>query len=127
MFLRSYWKKTIPLEALLTVNDEAEELAWKLQADAGAPALHHLAPRDCLALRCACTVIFPLLRWAAAIASMPTLSRRRWSTHDVHSAFGIIGLPFDVQASTSWVWMGRCTTWCWTPSSTWALPLSALR
>ena len=47
VFLCSYWKKTIPLEALLTVNDEAEELAWKLQADAGALALHHSGPHDC--------------------------------------------------------------------------------
>ena len=33
----SYWKKAIPLEELLAVNNEAERLAWTLQADSGAP------------------------------------------------------------------------------------------
>lgn len=37
--LRSYWKKAIPLEELLAVNNEAEKLAWKLQADAGVRSL----------------------------------------------------------------------------------------
>ena len=31
----SFWKKAIALEELLAVNNEAEKLAWKLQADAG--------------------------------------------------------------------------------------------
>ena len=31
----SYWKKAIPLEELLAVNNEAERLAWTLQADSG--------------------------------------------------------------------------------------------
>ena len=31
----SYWKKAIPLEELLAVNNEAEKLAWSLQADSG--------------------------------------------------------------------------------------------
>ena len=31
----SFWKKAIPLEELLAVNNEAEKLAWSLQADAG--------------------------------------------------------------------------------------------
>ncbi|CAK0780359.1 hypothetical protein CVIRNUC_005025 [Coccomyxa viridis] len=33
--LESFWKKAIPLEELLAVNNEAEKLAWSLQADAG--------------------------------------------------------------------------------------------
>lgn len=33
--LCSYWKRAIPLEELLAVNNEAQKLAWKLQADAG--------------------------------------------------------------------------------------------
>lgn len=31
----SYWKKQIPLEELLAVDNEAQRLAWTLQADAG--------------------------------------------------------------------------------------------
>ena len=42
--LCSYWKKAIPLEELLAVNNEAEKLAWKLQADAGVPSLHRSRP-----------------------------------------------------------------------------------
>ena len=38
--LCSYWKKAIPLEELLAVNNKAEEIAWKLQADAGVVSLH---------------------------------------------------------------------------------------
>ena len=37
--LCSFWKKSIQLEELLAVNNEAEKLAWTLQADAGTVSL----------------------------------------------------------------------------------------
>ena len=116
----SYWKKAIPLEELLAVNNKAEEIAWKLQADAGALSLQCSLP-TLPACSTQCIVMFLRNYTPATIRMQP----HRNFPDEARGLRALLTASNDhnMQASTWWVWMELCTTRSWTPSSTWALPL----